>query len=146
MRMKLFGGIALACVSNSALADDTVYYLVPNEGGYAYTAAFTNAVLWTTTATKDKGSASGGEGASLDGDKVFGIQGSKTLNTIETEEIPNTDAVFTGKHLECGTGINDVEVDGVKIGKGGTGRIRQFPHGEATTSWANWGVGDGLKL
>ena len=100
MRMKLFGGIALACVSNSALADDTVYYLVPNEGGYAYTAAFTNAVLWTTTATKDKGSASGGEGASLDGDKVFGIQGSKTLNTIETEEIPNTDAVFTGKHLD----------------------------------------------
>lgn len=146
MRMKLFFGIALACAINSALADDTVYYLVSNEGGYAYTAAFTNAALWTTTATKDKGFASGGAGASLDGDKVFGIQGSKTLNTIETDEIPAVDAVFTGKRLECGTGINDVEVDGVKIGKGGTGRIRQFTHGEAKTSWDNWGAGEGLKL
>ena len=46
MKTKSILGIAFAVAMSSVSADDTVYYLQPNEGGYAYTAAFTNAALW----------------------------------------------------------------------------------------------------
>ena len=130
MNAKLALGIALAMAMNSVSADDTVYYLQPNEGGYAYTAAFTNAALWKAS----DGTGAGEAGAALSPNKVFAIQGSKSVNTVVTDAIPDTDAVFTGKRLECGTS------------SGNTGRIRQFTHGNAKTSWDNWGTGDGLKL
>ena len=127
-----FTAILTVVLMPSLIAED-VYLLVPNEGGYSYTAAFTNAALWTTTGDAS-GSPSGLAGAALDGDKVFAVASARTLNTIMSASIPGVDAVFTGKRLELGNS------------SGTQGRIQQGTYGDAKTSWDNWGLGDGLRL
>jgi hypothetical protein len=99
-KIRIIAAFAVAVLASVVLADDVVYYLVPNEGGYSYTAAFTNAALWTTTGG-NTGTPSGAAGSALDADKKFVIIGSKTLNTITSSTMPNTDAVFTGGRLDC---------------------------------------------
>ena len=133
-KIRIIAAFAVAVLASVVLADDVVYYLVPNEGGYTYTAAFTNAALWTTTGA-NTGTPSGAAGSALDAGKTFVIIGSKTLNTITSSTMPNTDAVFTGGRLDCG-----------EYSTGKTGRIQQFTYGDAKTSWDNWGSGEGLRL
>lgn len=133
-KIRIVAVFAVALLASVVLADDVVYYLVPNEGGYSYTAAFTNAALWTTTGS-NTGTPSGAAGSALDADKTFVIIGSKTLNTITSSTMPNTDAVFTGGRLDCG-----------EYSTGKAGRIQQYTYGDAKTSWDNWGSGEGLRL
>ena len=131
--MMLLGGVLLAAQAVFADEVEEVYCLAVNEGAYSYTAAFTNAALWTTTGAAG-GTPSGLAGAALDSGKTFAVVASYSLNTIMSSSIPGVDAVFTGKRLDLGTT------------SGREGRIRQGAYGEAKTSWDNWGEGDGLRL
>ena len=130
MKTKFILGIAFAIAMNSVVADDTVYYLIHNEGNAANTGGFTSSALWKS----DSGEYAGENAEALSPDKVFGIKSANTLNVPDHSDILGSDALFTGRRLECGTS------------GGSQGRIRQSAYGEIKTSWDNWGQGEGLKL
>jgi hypothetical protein len=130
MKTKSILGIAFAVAMSSVSADDTVYYLVHNEGIAGNSGGFTNSALWKA----DNGDYAGEEGASLSSGKVFGTKSTNILMVPDYSINPGVHAVFTGKRLECGTS------------GGSQGRLQQGAYGETKTSWDNWGAGEGLKL
>ena len=73
MKTKFILRIAFAIAMNSVVADDTVYYLIHNEGNAANTGGFTSSALWKS----DSGEYAGENAEALSPDKVFVARESK---------------------------------------------------------------------